>query len=119
MSGIQRQIRNADALPRFELNPQAHRIGSDAEALAVAWRLAGEFATGAAERDRERRLPVEELDRFSGSGLWAITVPKTYGGADVSIATLAEVIAIVSAADPSLGRLPQSFCGSGRHQGHR
>jgi SfnB family sulfur acquisition oxidoreductase len=108
MSGIQRQIRNADALPRFELNPQAHRIGSDAEALAVARRLASEFAAEAPGRDRERRLSVEELDRFSASGLWAITVPKTYGGADVSIATLAEVIVIVSAADPSLGQLPQN-----------
>jgi len=108
MSGIQRQIRNADALPRFELNPAAHRIGSDAEALAVARQLADEFATGAAERDRERRLPLEELDRFSGSGLWAITVPQAYGGADLSIAALAEVIAIISAADPSLGQLPQN-----------
>jgi SfnB family sulfur acquisition oxidoreductase len=108
MSGIRRQIRNADALPRFELNPEAHRIGSDADALTVARQLAGEFTTEAAERDRERRLPVEELDRFSGSGLWAITVPKAYGGADVSIATLAEVIAIISAADPSLGQLPQN-----------
>ena len=108
MSGIQRQIRNADALPRFELNPDAHRIGSDAEALAVARQLAGEFATEAGERDREQRLAVEELDRFSGSGLWAISVPKAYGGADVSIATLAEVIAIISAADTSLGQFSQN-----------
>jgi hypothetical protein len=54
MSGTQRQIRNADALPRFELNPVAHRIGSDAEALTVARQLASEFATEAAERDRDR-----------------------------------------------------------------
>jgi SfnB family sulfur acquisition oxidoreductase len=108
MSGIQRQIWNAGALPRFELNPQAHRIGSDAEALAVARQLASEFAAEAAERVRERLLSVEELDRFSASGLWAITVPKAYGGADASIATLGEVIAIVSAADPSLGQLPQN-----------
>jgi SfnB family sulfur acquisition oxidoreductase len=96
------------AAPRFELNPDAHRIGSDAEALAVARQLADEFAVEAAERDRERRLPAEELDRFSGSGLWAITVPRAYGGAEVSIATLAKVIAIISAADPSLGQLPQN-----------
>jgi SfnB family sulfur acquisition oxidoreductase len=94
--------------PGFELNPRAHRIGSDAEALAIARELAAEFAIEAAERDRERRLPAKELDRFSGSGLWAITVPKAFGGADVSIATLASVIAIISAADPSLGQLPQN-----------
>ena len=94
--------------PRFDLAPNAHRIGSDQEALAIARELAPEFAKEAAERDRERRLPAKELDRFSGAGLWAITVPKAYGGAGVSIATLAEVIAIISAADPNLGQLPQN-----------
>ena len=86
----------------------AHVIASDAEAIAVAKSLAAEFAAGAAERDRDRRLPAAELDRFSQSGLWAITVPKTYGGAGVSTATLTEVIATVSAADPSIGQIPQN-----------
>ena len=94
--------------PAFELQPKAHRISSDAEALAVARDLGAEFAVEAAERDRERRLPAKELDRFSGSGLWGITVPKAYGGAGVSFATLAEAIAIISAADPNLGQLPQN-----------
>ncbi len=94
--------------PRFELNPNARRIASDEEALGVARELAVEFAKDAAERDRERRLPVEEIDRFSGSGLWGITVPKAYGGAGVSFATLAKVIAVISAADPNLGQLPQT-----------
>jgi len=94
--------------PRFNLTPNADRIRSDEEALTVTRQLAAEFAEEAAERDRERRLPAKELDRFSGSGLWAITVPKAYGGAGVSFATLAEVIAIISAADPNLGQLPQN-----------
>jgi alkylation response protein AidB-like acyl-CoA dehydrogenase len=94
--------------PAFDLIPNARRIASDQEALAVARELAEEFALEAALRDRERRLPARELDRFSGSGLWAITVPKAYGGAGVSFATLAEVIAIISAADPNLGQLPQN-----------
>jgi len=94
--------------PRFNLAPNADRIRSDEEALTVARQLAAEFAEEAAERDRERRLPAKELDRFSGSGLWAITVPKAYGGAAVSFATLAEVIAIISVADPNLGQLPQN-----------
>jgi SfnB family sulfur acquisition oxidoreductase len=101
-------IAPSQGAPRFDLAPNARRIASDEEALAVARELAPEFAKEAAERDRERRLPAEELDRFSGSGLWAITVPKAYGGAGVSIATLVEVIAIISAADPNLGQLPQN-----------
>ena len=86
----------------------AHRIKGDAEALSLARELARDFAAGAAERDRERRLPIEEIERFSQSGLWAITVPKEYGGAAVSAATLAEVTAIISAADSSLGQIPQN-----------
>ena len=40
-------------------------IATDAEAIAVATRLSEEFAAGAVERDRDRRLPWQELDRMS------------------------------------------------------
>lgn len=83
-------------------------IGSDAQALEVARSLAGEFAREASQRDRERRLPLPELERYSQSGLWGITVPREHGGAGVSRATLAEVTAIISAADGSLGQIPQN-----------
>ena len=85
-----------------------HIIRDDAEAIAVARSLADEFRREAATRDRERRLPREEVERFSQSGLWAITVPRDYGGAGVSAGTLAEVTALVSAADGSLGQIPQN-----------
>ncbi|WP_312934329.1 SfnB family sulfur acquisition oxidoreductase [Pseudomonas sp.] len=97
------------------VSPQPRRlaqvIDDDAHAIDVAQRLATDFAREAAVRDRERRLPWEELERFSDSGLWAITVPKAYGGAGVSYVTLSEVIAIISAADSSLGQLPQNHFG--------
>ena len=86
----------------------AHVIGSDAEAIAIARSLADEFRSGAATRDRERLLPRAEIDRFSGSGLWAITVPRAHGGAEVSAGTLAEVVATISAADGSIGQIPQN-----------
>lgn len=38
-------------------------------------------------------------------------MPKAYGGAEVSYATLAEVFAILSAADASLGQIPQNHFG--------
>ena len=47
----------------------AHVIKDDAEAIAIAEALAADFAEEASERDRERRWPVAELDRFSQSGL--------------------------------------------------
>jgi SfnB family sulfur acquisition oxidoreductase len=86
----------------------AHRIAGDAEAISVARDLASRFIVEAGDRDRERRLPVAELDVFSQSGLWGITIPKAYGGADVSHATLAEVLAVIAAADPSIAQIPQN-----------
>jgi SfnB family sulfur acquisition oxidoreductase len=86
----------------------AHAIRSDAEAIEIAQRLAIRFAADAAERDRERQLPLEEIDEFSQSGLWGMTIPKAYGGPEVSCVTLAEVIKIVAAADPSIGQIPQN-----------
>lgn len=99
---------NTFAIPALDTLPAAHRIRSDEEAIAVAKQLAETFAKEASARDRERRLPVAELDAYSQSGLWAITIPQAYGGAGVSYRTLGEVIKIISAADPSLGQLPQN-----------
>jgi SfnB family sulfur acquisition oxidoreductase len=90
---------------------RAHLIQDDAEAVAVARALAPRIAEGAVVRDRDRILPRAELDLFSASGLWGITVPRAHGGAEVSIATLAEVVAIISEADPSVGQIPQNHLG--------
>ncbi|MFF1301971.1 SfnB family sulfur acquisition oxidoreductase [Streptomyces sp. NPDC058307] len=86
----------------------AHVIADDAEALAVAASLAAEFRAGASARDAERRLPREELDRLSASGLLAVTVPAEHGGADVSAPTLAEIFRLLASADASLSQIPQS-----------
>ena len=81
---------------------------SDAEALSIAYELAEHFKRDSVVRDRERRLPHDELELFSHTGLWGITVPKAYGGAGVSTVTLARIIALISAADSSLGQIPQN-----------
>ncbi|MET8244426.1 SfnB family sulfur acquisition oxidoreductase [Streptomyces sp. NPDC005202] len=86
----------------------AHVIADDAEALAVAASLAEEFRVGASTRDAERRLPREELDRLSASGLLAVTVPAEHGGADVRMETLAEIFRLLGSADGSLAQIPQS-----------
>ncbi|MEW2566829.1 SfnB family sulfur acquisition oxidoreductase [Streptomyces sp. NPDC047070] len=86
----------------------AEVIADDAEALAVAAALADEFRAGAADRDAGRRLPREELDRLSGSGLLAVTVPAEHGGADVTQQTLAEIFRLLASADASLAQIPQS-----------
>ncbi|HXZ07792.1 MAG TPA: SfnB family sulfur acquisition oxidoreductase [Paraburkholderia sp.] len=86
----------------------AHILKSDDEALRTAQALAERFAVHAARRDSERILPFEELDACSSAGLWAMTVPREYGGAQVSYATVARVFAILAAADPSIAQIQQN-----------
>ncbi|RUU23518.1 SfnB family sulfur acquisition oxidoreductase [Mesorhizobium sp. M7A.T.Ca.TU.009.01.3.2] len=89
----------------------AHIIKDDAEAIAIAHALAAEFVKDSSRRDRERIWPVAELDAFSQSGLWSINVPRAFGGPELSYATLAKVIEIVSAADSSIGQVAQNHLG--------
>lgn len=86
----------------------AHIIKSDEEALEIAHNLAEQFKINSVQRDAERILPFEEIEAYSQSGLWAITVPKEYGGAEVSSYTVAQVIALMSGVDGSIGQIPQN-----------
>lgn len=88
--------------------PPAHIITSDDEAIGIAQHLASRFAIDAARRDRERTLPIEELNACSQAGLWAMTVPWAYGGAQVSYVTVGRVFAILAAADPSIAQIQQN-----------
>ena len=87
---------------------QAYIIQTDQEALAISEKLSQKFKQNAVFRDAERVLPFEEIEEFSQSGLWAITVPKQYGGAEVSSHTLAKIIALFSGVDGSIGQIPQN-----------
>lgn len=110
MTSLNSSYGRSQAVPLsvFEQSKDAHIIRSDEEAIEIAKQLAQEFATEASDRDRERRLPLNEIQQFSQSGLWAITVPKQFGGAQVKYRTLAEVIKTIASVDPSLAQLPQN-----------
>lgn len=100
-----------DAPDYTQQTPHAYRITSDEEALSIAHEIAAYLQPGASERDLSGVVPAEVVNTFSNSGLWGITVPHEFGGAEVSAATLAAVIAIISAADPALGQIPQNhYC---------
>src|SRR5688500_9781564 len=99
----------ASAITRVpQENRTAHIIRSDAEALEVVKVLAEEFRQNAAKRDRERILPYAEIHKLAESGFFGICVPREYGGADVSAATVAESFRLLGAADPSIGQIPQN-----------
>jgi SfnB family sulfur acquisition oxidoreductase len=83
-------------------------LTDDAAALAVARELAADLATGDSERDARRRLPRAEVAALAASGLLGVTVPRGYGGADVSARTTGELMAILSEGDASVGQIPQN-----------
>ncbi|WMN18067.1 SfnB family sulfur acquisition oxidoreductase [Pseudomonas piscis] len=84
---------------------------NDAEALQAAHELADAARQQAAQRDRQRKLPWALVEQFTRSGLGSIAIPRAYGGPQVSYVTVAEVFAIISAADPALGQIPQNQFG--------
>jgi alkylation response protein AidB-like acyl-CoA dehydrogenase len=93
---------------------QSHvRIPSSAEeAIVAAQDLAVAWSSSAASLDGERRIPVAELQALSRSGLLAITVSRTLGGAGVSLETLSEVFLTLAAVDASLAQVPQNHSDS-------
>jgi SfnB family sulfur acquisition oxidoreductase len=99
------------AAPKGAPAPRVHRIQNDAEAIRIVSELAAEFRKGAVDRDRHRILPHEPIAKLTEAGFYGISVPKKYGGPEVSAVTLSEVFRILSAADPSIGQIPQNhFC---------
>jgi SfnB family sulfur acquisition oxidoreductase len=86
-------------------------LSNDAQAIAAAHELAQLARVQAAQRDRQRKLPWAQIEHFTRSGLGSISIPREYGGPQVSFVTLAEVFKIISAADPALGQIPQNQVG--------
>lgn len=82
-------------------------IASEADAVRIAREFSESLAPNVIERDRTGSVPVAELAEFDSSGLLAITVPRAYDGAEVSMATLAEVIRTIAAVDPAIAQAPQ------------
>ena len=106
------QAHAASATPAPDVAPPlhpAHVIRSGTEALERARDVAHVFAKEASHRDRERRLPWDEIAYFTASGLGGITVPAEDGGADVSMQVLSEVFRILCAADPHPGSSADQF----------
>ena len=106
----------ADAIVQSDLDIAplllpAQILRNDAQAIKAAHELAHVARLQAAKRDQLRKLPWSEIELFTRSGLGSISIPREYGGPQVSFVTLAEVFAIISAADPALGQIPQNQFG--------
>ncbi|PVZ53844.1 acyl-CoA dehydrogenase family protein [Arthrobacter sp. H-02-3] len=60
------------------------------------------IAAGAADRDRERRHPFEEVRALANAGFTRLRVPEEHGGLDVSLPDFFELIADLGAADANV-----------------
>lgn len=110
MSDLKQNFSSHTVIPLnyFNQNINATIIENDEHAIETAKVLAQKFSEFASYRDAHRQLPLQELQTYSQSGLWAITIPKIFGGAEVKYRTLAEVVKIISSVDPSLGQIAQN-----------
>ena len=91
-----------------KLRAVAPYIRTEDDAIELARVLAADIRSGSSIRDRQRLLPHNEMAMISQSGLFGVTVPADYGGAEISNPFLAEVVATLSEADSSIGQIPQN-----------
>jgi SfnB family sulfur acquisition oxidoreductase len=80
-------------------------LETPADALAAARTYAAAIEPGAAARDRERRLPLDELRMLAASGLLGLRVPAAFGGPELPRGVAIEAMRIVARADPSIGQI--------------
>ncbi|MGI9658310.1 MAG: acyl-CoA dehydrogenase family protein, partial [Gaiellaceae bacterium] len=73
--------------------------------LVTARRLAEGFAAQAAERDRERRFPHDELGKLKSSGLLALLVPEAYGGSGAGYGELIRSVGVLAEGDPNIAQM--------------
>lgn len=85
----------------------AYFISSEKEALDIARKTAAEIRVLAADHTRNDKVPREQADILSRSGLTAILVPTELGGIGASVETVVEVVRLISAADGGVGQILQ------------
>ncbi len=76
--------------------------GSSMDRLGtLAGELAADFATRAAQHDRDRTFPFENFDALRRAGLLNLTVPVKYGGAGGGVSAIVAVIGRIAGGDAS------------------
>ncbi len=60
------------------------------DAIEIAKTLAEDVAARADEADRQGKLPIEDVDALKQSGYQSFTVPKKFGGPELSVRTCVE-----------------------------
>ena len=82
------------------------------DAREVVRQLAPRIREGAAERDRRRIYPDEEMELVKKSGLLGLFVPTAYGGIGSDYETAVDVLAVLAEADSNVAQNTQPHhCG--------
>ncbi len=76
-----------------------------AHPLTVAQKLAQQFATTAAERDKQGGNPKQERDLIRQSGLLGLAIPTQYGGQGADWKTVFQTIQTIAQVDSSLAHV--------------
>lgn len=76
-----------------------------AHPLAIAQKLAEQFATTAAERDKQGGNPKQERDLIRQSGLLGLAIPTQYGGQGADWKTVFQTIRTIAQVDSSLAHV--------------
>ncbi|WP_394843801.1 acyl-CoA dehydrogenase family protein [Pendulispora brunnea] len=76
-----------------------------ADPLAIASNLAADFETTAVARDREGGTPKSERDALRASGLLALSIPASLGGAGADWPTILRSVRIIARADGALAHV--------------
>jgi alkylation response protein AidB-like acyl-CoA dehydrogenase len=84
---------------------------AESPATAFLDRLADVVAAvkaGAQHRDAQRSYPIEEIKELRDLKFWALSAPAEFGGLGLGPDTVVRAVLALSAADGSLGQIPQN-----------
>lgn len=80
-------------------------LATPPEVLRLACELRDRIRAGAANRDRDRVYPHEQLAWIAASGLGALLVPREYGGMGGTYMDEIRVVAILAEGDPNVAQI--------------
>lgn len=82
-------------------------LSDEASAIAAAHQAAAAIAALSADPAGRKSVPYEQAEVLARSGITAVAVPRELGGIGASVATVVEIVRIISAADGGVGQLVQ------------
>lgn len=87
------------------ISPQPPQPPTDAELAARFHPVFARIGAGALARERERRLPFEEVEWLRAAGFGALRIPQAWGGIGASLPQFFALLVELAAADSNLAHL--------------